>query len=481
MRGLLPPLPNVSALRTSAALLLAAALGACAVSDPEGGRVDIPPGILYFPSGAARAGDLLLVTSSNFDLRFQSGRLSAFSIAAIDEAIQAAGAPEGCPTGDACRPVELISLPEPVDTVKIGDFSGEVAVARVGTGLRAFVPVRSESAIVAVDIGADGTLTCARGGGEDCVGDGVSFAVEDPFQVLVLGDRVYVGHVQRTGSRTNGVIGAAAASGALWTRSGAGRLATIQLGETAVGGLAGTCTEPTCTEGGTVYATGRTTAAEPPVLYAFDFVGPTLISSSVSTLDLTSQADGRDLRGIAVSASGEQGWVVWRAPDTLASIDLTRIPARTPDACAIAAGASLPDEGCPAGQLSPGIVPVPAFDVSGAVPTPAEPRALTAIPRTLPDGTTSDLLVLTARRGLSFYDTRTGMFAGEVQATGDVPAAVVAVPRGEGVRLYVPSFASGRLAVVDVPDLFAPYTARVVALVGEAQSILAEILEEGGF
>ena len=107
------------------------------------------------------------------------------------------------------------------------------------------------------------------------------------------------------------------------------------------------------------------------------------------------------------------------------------------------------------------------------VALPPSPNVVVTIPRQLPDGSNSDLVIVTVERGLRFYDTRSGTVAGAVEEGGKAPSSVAWRPHGTGVRLYVPSFGRGTLAVIDVPDLFRPADARVVANLGRVQ--------EGGF
>jgi hypothetical protein len=458
----------VSAPRASAAAALLLVASGCVKFDYN----PLPPvENLYFPSGAALAGDVLVVASSNFDLRYASGRLDAFRLADLDAA--ADGAAASCTGGRVCASGPL---PPAAGSVLLSSFSGEVGAAPVAGGWRAFVPVRSSGEVVAVDVAPDGKLACLRRGAEIKSGQeptksracgGVPFPEQDPFQVLVLGPNVYTGHVQvRAGSR--GMIGAARADSRVWAGGGGG-LAEIDLGNTAVGALAGRCDDAACTSG-TVHATGRITNETRTLLYLFDFAAGDLVTSRVYTADLSSQMDGRDARGLALASGGMQAYMTYRAPDAISAIDLTRLPHPLPTGCAIAADTMLPAGGCTQLPVE-ALVPTPAFQVTDAVPAPVEPRALVALPRTAPGGETSELLVLAARAGIAFFEPRTGSFAGQITNAGETPAAVVAVPRAAGYRLYVPSFLTGRIAVIDLPDPFAPWDARLVALVGGVQEV----------
>jgi hypothetical protein len=109
----------------------------------------VPPAPLdrfYRPTGMAMHGERLLVASSNSDLRYDFDEGGSVLAVAPNAAGSAAARLSG---------------------VRIPSFAGDLAVADaaacgLGTTL-ALVPVRGNDAVFALDVGADGGLTCAAG------------------------------------------------------------------------------------------------------------------------------------------------------------------------------------------------------------------------------------------------------------------------------------------------------------------------------
>ncbi|WP_373047929.1 hypothetical protein [Vulgatibacter sp.] len=458
-----------------AALLLAAAGIAGVACAEEVPREPPPLDQLFFPTGAALSSDgtVLLVTSGNFDLRYRSGVLHAFDVAALDRlADEADGEP--CPGTADCAPPRNADIGSAlVDSTEIGDFAGQLGLGSVGGLDRAFIPLRGSDTVLAVDVApgsADGdVLRCVRQNDERCLG--ASFPRRDPFSVAVLEGNVYVGHIGRDGDDDPiGLIGAARADDdALW-REGDGEFARIGLGEQPAGGIAaGACRDEAEGRTCTLFATARTLEQGFNPVFLFDFRAGELRTSPVFSLNVFGQQRGLDTRGVAVSSDGNAIFVAERFPDALATIDVSRTGEQRFDGCVVPSGEQLPPEGsCP-----PGPVPLggeePRFVTADLVPVPEGPNAVFVIPRTLPGGGTSDLVVVTNDDGLYFVDTRTGLASGAVENIGIAPAAVAVRPNGTGARLYVPSFGEGTLAVIDLPDLFRPSSAEVVAILGNSQ------------
>ena len=457
-----------------AALALAAA-GACSEQPP-----DVPPALnqLYFPTGIALTPEvpgqeqLLLVVSSNLDLRFRSGVLHAFDRATIDQLADTATAPNCPPEAPGCSPGRAPDLSSALrGAVEIGSFGGDVAVAQLPAGgLRAFVPVRAEGDVVAVDVdpgAGTSQLRCAHAGAPGCIG--VPFPRLDPFGVVTAQGNVYVSHIGRdTNDSPEAVVGAAFADAPMWS-GGAGAFSVIGLGEHAVGGISARCGagEPaTCT----LFASGRSLEDGFNPVYLFDFRAGELRSGPVFSRNVFSQQRGLDTRGIAASSAGDRVFVASRFPAGLATIDVSRISTAPTPGCVVPPGASLPGGACPEGPVPLDGEREPRFVTADLVPSPAAPNAVFVLPRTLSDGTSSDLVILTVEQGLAFFDTRTGTFAGAVEQVGSAPAALAAAARPDGsVRLYVPSFGRGTLSVVDIPDPLRPGNARVVAILGRQQ------------
>lgn len=454
---------------------LAFAGAACVEELPQAAP---PRDQLYFPSGAALSpegadgGQLLLVASSNFDLRYRAGVLHAFDVAAIDELVANAPPAPNCPAeAPRCSPAIIGSFGEAlVGAVEIGSFAGEVAIGeRAGAGapLRAFVPVRNDETVVAVDVdpAAPGVLSCVRASGDRCVGP--RFPRRDPFSVVAAEGNVYVGHVGRDNDDDPiGGIGAALVDAPFWA-GGEDGFAFIGLADEPIGGLAvGGCADGNGARRCTLYATGRSVEDGVNPIYLFDFAPGQLRTSPVFARNLFAQQRGFDTRGVAVSTSGDWIYVASRFPSAVATVDVTTIERPASEGCVVPPGELVPPEGS-----CPGEAPItePRLATANLVPAPAGTNAVVTIPRMLPDGTPSDLVVVTTEEGLWFYDTRTGLPAGSVEEVGTAPAAAVFRLEGAGARLYVPSFGHGTLAVVDVPDLFRPASARVVAILGRRQ------------
>ena len=109
------------------------------------------------------------------------------------------------------------------------------------------------------------------------------------------------------------------------------------------------------------------------------------------------------------------------------------------------------------------------------VPVPTEPLMVKTIPRGAGRG---DLVVVTCggAGSLVIYDDERGDLATQVDGIGLQPSSFTIDRRGNGARLYVTNFQDGRVAVVDVPDLDLPQTARIVAHLGASQVCLTRSL-----
>lgn len=462
--------------RTPTLALALALLGGLSCAETEAGKAP-QLGELYFPTGVALtpaeggARQLLLVANANADLRFRAGTLQAFDVETLDRAVAEAPPPAGCaPETPRCRPLRIPDLSGAfVAGAEISDFSGSIAVATLpGGGLRAFVPTRSNDKVVAVDVDpAAGTLTCAEGGGTDCRGTGPDFPRQEPFSVVTALGNVYIGHVDITG-HTNGVVGAATVDAPLWT-GGEGELQTVSLRKVAAGGLAvGGCRDtadgPTCT----LYVSGRSLVENLNPVFLFDFRAGVLEAGPLFTRNVFAQERGFDARGVAVSASGNLMYMASRAPAAIATIDVSRRVVPPSNGCVLLPGQALP-EGCPTEPAPLDGEAEPAFVTANLVTTPPEPNTLVAIPRQAPGAAPDELLVVTTNSGIGFYDPRAGTLAGFLQNLGPAPSAIAFKPFGTGVRLYVPSYGRGTLAIVDVPDLFRPADAQLVAVLGAVQ------------
>lgn len=447
----------------------AAALAGCAGDEDRGPALD--PARFHFPSGIALTEEegafpqRLLVVSSNTDLRFRSGRVHAFDRETIDRLVDEATA--GCPD-PSCPPVDVRDLsPALVGSVEIGDLAGQIAVSPLdGPGLppaRAFVPVRGRDAVVALDLDAAG-IRCAAPG-DECLEGGAAFSRPDPFVIEAALGQIYVGH-GALGRQSTGIIGMAQADAPFWSRGG-GSLLPLDVGNTAVGGLAsGACR----IDGGgaevcTVFANGRARIEGIQRILAFDIRRGALMAGPLFSRNLAPQQDGFDSRGIGIGTEGTRAYLANRFPDALAVVDVSRLPDLPSDTCLLPPGVEL-GEGAACPYLPPNQGDRPRFATMDLSPSPEGPLVVRVIPRALPAGGTSDLIAMTTRRSIAFFDGPSGALVGNLEGVGGGPSDLVARPRGTGLRLYVPSFERGTVAVVDLDDPFRPGEARLVARLG---------------
>ena len=166
-----------------------------------------PADQLYFPQGMVRVqqgnSDLLVVASTNFDQRYNSGRLTTFDIAALFEVTQ----------NDTGEPVRFQTDYAGTirSSIRIDSFSGEleyVPANGVGSGPlgQLFVATRFRNLLTMIDIEANGALSCGNGEVEtdfrfDCTpARFVSTESEDPFALAVAkldnDDIIGVGHLR---------------------------------------------------------------------------------------------------------------------------------------------------------------------------------------------------------------------------------------------------------------------------------------------
>lgn len=451
--------------------LLGVLVAAACVSEDEG----VPPPLdgFHFPTGLALSspvGDgqqFLVVASSNFDLRYRAGAVHVLDLAAVDALADGAPAPADCPPGPdglptRCRSPEVPDLAPAIrGAVEIGNLAGEVALAPVAGGLRAFVPVRENNEVLALDISPDGVPTCAAGGEGGCAA--VGFPGDDPFTARVVGTTVYVANIRSAGD--DGRLGVAGIDDPLW--AGGGELPSILLGEFAAGGIAASCApvaegEAECAAGGTLVVSARSNEDGVSPIYLLDIPPGGSARGPVRTVDVFAEQRGLDSRDVALSGDGVSLYMATRFPSGLATLRLADLFATGADGCVV-----LPP--VPEGFRCPASGGEPVLANRSLVPTGDEPNDVTVISRTLPGGGVSDLVLVTTANGIDVVDTRTDVVAARLDELGSVPSAVVYRPHGSGYRLYVTSFGRGTLAVVDMPDPFRPDLATVVARLGPPQ------------
>lgn len=426
-----------------------------------------PPATLAFPVGVTltpqsdTVPQRLLVVSSNFNLRYRSGRLHAFDRATLDDEVDRAIAAQ-CPGGEpACLPVHIADLGSfLVGSVEIGDFGGQVEATILPNGfVRAFVPVRGNHSVVAADLGAE-RIRCAAGG-SDCRELGVSSPGLDPYSLTIAARQVYVGNGTLERDRS-GVVGALAIDDPAWER-GSGGLTAIELERTAIGGVtSGACRGEGDDETCTVFAVGRALVDGRQLIASFDVRPGIPQFGPIHQRNLFAQSRGTDSRGAALGSDGTTLFFASRFPDALAKVDVGEQPRFPTDGCVVGPDEEPPEDGCP--DLPPPSGDGPRFLTMDLSPAPRGPNTVRILPRDA-----GDLVALTSEESLSLYDGPSGVLVGDLANLGSAPADLAVLDREEGLRLYVTSFGRGTLAVVDIPDPERPEGARLVAILGLAQ------------
>lgn len=116
---------------------------------------------LYYPTGVAVApGDaVMFVVNANSDLRYDSGYVSVFDLAKIDQVTAAWTSAKTVPSG--CKPdpdhIETLECPEsqfmmPNAAARIGNFATDISVQDTGNGtMRLIVPTRGDPSVTWLD------------------------------------------------------------------------------------------------------------------------------------------------------------------------------------------------------------------------------------------------------------------------------------------------------------------------------------------
>ncbi|MBX3160734.1 MAG: YncE family protein [Deltaproteobacteria bacterium] len=155
-------------MRTAFVLACVSGLAGCTASAEE---VRPPTDKLFFPTGAAIAPNdsVLFVANANSELRFDSGSVSVFDVALVDQVANdwatTKAAPGGC-VQDRDRTETLICpssvfLSSTRDAgARIGNFATDISVQDLGGGnLRLIIPTRGDPSIAWVDWNGT-SLTC---------------------------------------------------------------------------------------------------------------------------------------------------------------------------------------------------------------------------------------------------------------------------------------------------------------------------------
>jgi hypothetical protein len=419
-------------------LLTGAVLDGCAVKDPgvppPSDRLYYPTGVAFVPGGAGGQGTVY-VASSNFDLRFHLGTLSAIDVASLGLNTDAGTTAVHDPLGHVAS------------QVLIDNFGGPLAVMQVpGTGpaaRRLFVASRASNVLEAIDV--DGTtMSCPTNPGDtNCFTHAVSLHVDEQHQVrdayrpVVANGRVWVSHLSVMDTPKN---------------SGQDRFSalasvdplTLQPPEFVGIGLE--ASDGLASVDGLLYLGGRATSgdANDEPLRRID-----LLTSDFPVLNLPIRAGAYvyDTRGMALSSDGSRLYMVTRTPDALVTLD-----------------------------MSLGLDGLPKEQVLGVAQLPKGPTEVAVIPR---GPGRHDLVAITCAtdNSVALYDDDLGQVVAAVQGGGESPFGVAVDATAPGrARLFVTSFGRGALSVVDIPDLDDARTASVLGVFGPNQNCLNDVL-----
>jgi hypothetical protein len=437
--------------RSIGALLLVGALAAGCGEGPKSepaplDRFTWPTGLALVPAPAARDGRVLVVVSSNFDLRYSQDQ--GGSVLAVD--------PEAAGTGPFASAI--------LGAVRIPSFGGEVGVVAgapipVPQGVTAprascpgwpasstqvVVPSRSRNTLQRVSVDGAGALSCGAG----CEVP-LPATVGDPYGVAVVcaatENAVYVGHL-----RAPDAIGRLSK-----VDLATGGTSLLDLGNAPTSSLAFDADRQR------LYVTTRFARLDQIWLHWLDPLAPITPSVNPGRVNLSPAFFGAELRSIALSGNGTRAYVAVRNFDRDAATDLSRPPE-------LGSSLAVLDLGPPAGG-TPSPTPL---GLRGSLPLGA--NQVVVLPRPGLGGVPerSDLVALTSSEdgALTIFDTGSGAVVATLATDdqgrplfGEQPFGLVAervsktIPQlGEGVvfdhRLYVGSFDRGFIRTVLVDE-----------------------------
>ncbi len=435
----------------------------------------------YFPSGLehvavpGKTDGVLLVTNANADKRYGAG-----SVVAVD--LDAVGLP---PLGGDAAVAEISDLKlTETQRVVIHNFASSLHVRSLAAGQRwrGYVPTRSEgNNIVQFDLTMDGTspvLSCVGADGRSCIDTGISTTPPEfelsttgiprapqPYSVaskpracttddsccsagetgcgrtcasnqcigtdgLPFAD-LWVTHIDQadspTQSRTN------FRSYLVHVESD-----VFAINEQSFVPIGFGASNAAVALGNWVFLSGRIVSPAPNLLRMVSEDGSLVVSSGLESSFRVS-----DSRGMVASSNGQRLFMVGRVPDSLLVTNVYNADTTYPSVAFVRG--------------------VPMVDAATDV-------------RAIARAGQGDLVAVSGSSittgSVALYDDELGDLASVVSGVGVQPSALAVDHRGSAARLYVGNFGDGRVAVIDVPDLSRPQSARLVAFLGDQQVCL---------
>lgn len=436
-------------------MTLVALVAACSLDNPG---TDPPSGRLHFPIALEVDDTRLFVASSDFDLRYNGGIISAFELARIDAAIEAADASSGC-TGAAPCTIEDIAplLAQPGAEVKVGAFAIDLALSTQRR--RMFALVRGDGAVVSIDLDRDGrAMSCFSGspsGAARCsgrylrgktadqterrivlpaepqslvvvplAGDGEPEDPDDPDSPPAERQALVVAH--STGGRASLFLdrkaeGESVLPTLVHVLDGMSDGATVATYDRATGLVAvANRANPVVERIGI--------ADDPNIARSYLFRGGDVSLQGVNT--------GRDARGMIFEPDGSRAYVVQRSPGSLMRIDL-RTP-RFESALELCPGASL----------------------------------MTERTGELPDGSVRRRFYVTCYDAQQIFvvDPELGEVVNVIR-TGGGPHELVFDPRADHPRAYLADFRDSVIRVISLDPSRPETFERVIAILGEIRTV----------
>ncbi|MBA3503633.1 MAG: hypothetical protein H0T65_24940, partial [Deltaproteobacteria bacterium] len=352
-------------------------LAGCTASGDE---VRPPRDELFFPTGAAVSPKQthLFVANANSDLTYDSGSISVFDLAAVDDVIANWTGPGRVIPPDCAQDAnfsETLMCKEEIFLgatreagVRIGNFATEIAVQDTDTGngeLRLIIPTRGDPSIAWADWDGD-RLTCRDGaeGHEQCDDDHrLSFVGNDDDSISIFEEPF-------------GAFADSAGEFAIVTHLTSGAVTLIdspRAGKAVVTDIVTNvfAADPQTGLRGATGVAGRKPSAADDIIYVgsrsedriqtftvgrpVNGASPFLLTGNYFFLDAVGNTNGQsvDTRGMAFSNSGEQLYLVNRRPPSLQIFDTslgpTGIPKNDPvgatDICRQASTLSIADAG----------------------------------------------------------------------------------------------------------------------------------------